>query len=66
MVWREGVGLYGGVGRLLCAALTSGSSLRGDCDVYHLGPKDLWEKDLGETTEGAERGAGGQRGSRGV
>ena len=61
-----GVGLHGGVSSSLCAAWTSGAVLCGDGDVYHVWAKHLREKDLGETTEGAERGAGGPRGGRRV
>ena len=66
VVWRVGVSLHGGVSSSLSAALTPGAVLSGDGDVYHLGAKDRREKDLGETTEGAEGGARGQWGRRGV
>jgi len=66
LIWGIGVSLYGGVSSSLCAALTSGAVLRGDGDVDHLGAKDMRKKNLRETTEGAERGAGGQRGGRRV
>lgn len=60
VVWRVGVSLYGGVSSPLSGALTSGAVLCRDGDVYHLGAKDRREKDLGETTEGAQGGAGRQ------
>lgn len=65
-VWRVGVSLYGSVSGPLRAARTSRVVLCGDGDIYHLRAKDRRVKDLGETTERAEGGAGGQRGGRGV
>ncbi len=61
-----GVSLYGSVSSTLGEAWMSGAVLCGDGDVYHLVAEDRREKDLGETTEGALGGAGGQRGCRGV
>lgn len=59
-----GVSLYGGLSSSL--STVSGVVLCGDGDIYHVGAKDRWVKDLGETTEGADGGAGGQRGGGGV
>lgn len=59
-----GVGLHGGFSRGLGAA--PGVVLRGDGDVDHVVAKHRWIEDLGETAEGADRGAGGQGGGGGV
>lgn len=64
-VWRGvGVGLHGGFSRCLCAA--SGVVLRWNGDIDHVVAKHRWVKDLGETTKGADWGAGGQGGGGGV
>lgn len=64
--WRMGVGLNGSVSSSLGAAWTLKVVLCGDGDIYHFWGKDRRVKDLGETTERAEGGAGGQGRGRGV
>lgn len=66
VAWRLGVSLYGGVSSSLSATWTLGVVLGGDADVYHLWAEYRRKQDLGETTEGTERCAGGQRRGRRV
>lgn len=65
-VWRVGVSLNGSVSSSLSAAWTLKVVLCRDGDVYHFWGKNRRVKDLGETTERAEGGAGGQGRGRGV
>lgn len=59
-----GLGLHGAFSRGLGTA--SGAVVRGNGDVDHVVAKHGWVEDLGETTEGADWGAGGQGGGGGV
>lgn len=59
-----GLGLHGGFSRGLGAA--SRAVVRGNGDVDHVVAKHRRVEDLGETTEGADWGAGGQGGGGGV
>lgn len=59
-----GVRLHGGFSRGLGTA--SRAVVRGNGDVDHVVAEHRWVKDLGETTEGADWGTGGQGGGRGV
>lgn len=66
IAYSQGVSLYGSISSSFISTWTFGAVFCGDGNVYHLRIKDRREKDLRETTEGAERSAGGQWGHRRV